>query len=82
MMRKLLVNLDDELDLWLKGQSNQSETIRKALYIYKGDISTDTIHGLRQSYSLLLQKLEERFDNYDESFARVDKLIGYLETRM
>lgn len=82
MMRKLLINLDDELDLWLQGQTNQSETTRKALYLYKGDIGTDTIQGLRKSYALLQKRLDDKFIEYDVYFQRLDKLINVLETRM
>lgn len=77
-MRRLVVNLDNTLDVWLSGQVNQNETVRKALYLYKGDITTDTIQGLRKSYSAIIDKLEE----HDAAFGRMDKLISVLETRM
>jgi hypothetical protein len=77
-MRKLLITLDDDLDLWLKDEVNQNDTIRKALKLYKGDISTDTLAGIRQTYQIVLSKLE----THDESFKRMDKLINVIETRM
>ena len=77
-MRRLIVNLDNTLDEWLAGQTNQNETVRKALMLYKGDITTDTIQGLRKSYQTVLDKLEE----HDESFRRMDRLISELENRM
>lgn len=77
------MNLDNTLDQWLKGETNQSETVRKALYLYKDDISTpDTIQGLRKSYKVLLNYMEVKFEAYDSSFRKLDKLIEYLETRM
>lgn len=82
MTRKLLVTLDGELDPWMANQANQNDTVRKALTIYKGDISTDTVNGLRQSYTSLRSFMEDRFDSYDVSFHKLDKLIEYLETRM
>jgi len=81
-VRKLLITLDDELDPWLAGQANQNQTVRNALLIYKGDISTDTVAGLRQSYKVLRAYMEDKFENYDQVFARLDKLISVLETRM
>ncbi len=82
-MRKLLITLDEELDLWLAEQLNQNETVRNALKLYKEDISTpDTIEGLRKSYKQLQQYMEVRFEAYDYSFKQLDKLINHLETRM
>lgn len=82
MTRKLLITLDNELDPWLAKQPNQAETVRKALTIYKSNISTDTIDGLRESYKHLLKTITSRFDAYDESFKKMDRLIEYIETRM
>lgn len=81
-MRRLVITLDDDLDLWLAKQINQNETVRKALELYKGDITTDTVQGLRQSYAVLLKSFDERFALYDLAFERMDKLIGVLEARM
>lgn len=82
-MRRLVVNLDNTLDDWLKGQVNQNETVRKALMLYKDDISTpDTIAGLRKSYSKLGSYMEEKFEYYDFVFKQLEKLISMLETRM
>jgi hypothetical protein len=81
-MRRLLITLDDELDPWMARQANQSETVRNALNIYKGDISTDTIQGLRQSYTRLTKYMEDKFEYYDSVFKQLEKLISMLETRM
>lgn len=82
-MRRLVVNLDNTLDQWLEKEINQNETIRKALYLYKDDISTpDTIQGLRKSYKVLLGFMETKFEYYDQCFRRMDKLINDIESRM
>lgn len=82
-MRKLLITLDDELDNLLAGAPNQSEIVRNALRLYMHDISTpDTIAGLRESYSKLQSYMQSKSENYDRSFAKLDKLIEYLETRV
>lgn len=81
-MRKLLVTLDDELDKELAKYPNQNETVREALRLYNGDIGTDTIAGLRESYKLLRSFMEGKFETYDYSFKQLDKLINALETRM
>lgn len=46
-MRKLLVTLDDDLSKKLATYPNQNEVVRKALRLYIGDISADSIEGLR-----------------------------------
>lgn len=82
-MRRLVVNLDNTLDEWLAGQTNQNETVRNALYLYKEDITTpDTIAGLRKSYIKLTNYLESKFVYYDDVFGQLEKLINMLETRM
>lgn len=82
-MRRLVVNLDNTLDEWLKGEANQNETIRKALYLYKGDITTpDTIAGLRKSYIKLLKYMQDKHEYYDSVFSQLEKLINMLETRI
>lgn len=81
-MRKLLITLDDELDKELAQYPNQNEIVREALRLYKLDISTDTIAGLRASYKQLLKVMDERFTFYDAKFDRLDKLLSYLEAKM
>lgn len=82
-MRRLVINLDDELDPWLARYVNQNEIVRNALYLYKDDISTpDTIAGLRKSYKALIDFQKSKFEYYDEVFARLDKLINMLESRL
>lgn len=82
-MRRLVINLDEELDLWLAKQVNQNETVRRALELYKDDINTpDTIGGLRKSFVGLKSYMESKFDYYDYAFKQLEKLINVLETRM
>lgn len=82
-MRRLVITLDKELDLWLRKQVNQNDTVRKALKLYKDDISTpDTIAGLRNTYLKLYSYMNTHFERYDTSFEKLDKLIAMLETRM
>lgn len=58
-MRKLLVALDDDLDKVLRGVPNQSLVVREALKLYMCDISTETVEGMRASYSIIGKKLKE-----------------------
>jgi hypothetical protein len=83
-VRKLLIEFDDELDLWLAGRVNQAEAVRNAVRLYKGDISTDedVIRGLRESFSLLKKYMATKFEYYDVVFKQLEKLINMLETRM
>ena len=82
-MRRLVINLDNSLDEWLGKEINQNETVRKALYLYKEDISTpDTIQGLRKSYKILMSFMETHFEYYDRMFAQLEKLISHIEGMM
>ena len=81
-MRKLLVTLDDDLDKELAKYPNQNEIVREALRVYKLDISTDTVAGMRKSYAALRKYMETKFEYYDRVFGRLEKLISTLETRL
>lgn len=81
-MKKVLITLDDELAKELEKSVNMSETVREALRVYNGHISTDTVAGLRQSYRTLQKYMELKFEYYDKCFADMQKLINFLETRM
>ena len=81
-MKKILITLDDDTAKVLDKYPNKSHVVREALNVYLGHISTDTVSGLRQSYKQLQSFMENKFDGYDESFRRMDKLIEYIESRM
>lgn len=81
-MRRLNVTLDDETDNLLAQHTNQAEVVREAIKMYHGGITTDTIAGLRKSYTVLRKYMETKFEYYDKVFRDLEKLIGYLETRM
>ncbi len=81
-MRKLLLTLDDDMSKELAKYPNQSEVLREAFRIYKLDISTDTVAGMRKSFTVLKKYMESKFEYYDRVFADLEKLINILETRM
>lgn len=81
-MKQLHLWITDEQSKELERYPNKAEAVRKAIDLYNGDITTDTIQGLRQSYTLLLKTITGRFDYYDDCFKRLDKLLATLETRM
>ena len=81
-MKKILITLDDNLAKELAKERNMSEAVRNALKVYNNDISTDTLAGIRDSYKGLQKYMEEKHEYYDQVFARLDKLISVLETRM
>lgn len=68
-MRKLLVTLDDDLSNLLEKFPNQNEVARQALRLYIGDITTDTIDGIRKTYAMLL-KLNREMDAKLDFIAR------------
>ena len=71
-MRKLLVVLDDEQDKWLASQVNQSETIRKAIDIYRGDADTSTLDGIRAAFIQIKQQQEELMNMLFEMNEKLD----------
>ena len=59
-MKKLLVVFDDETFNLLAKEPNMSETVRKAVKLYIGHISPDTIEGIRASYKKIHEELKEQ----------------------
>lgn len=72
-MRKLLVTLPDDLSDLLAKYPNQNEIVRKSLQLYIGNITTDTIDGLRTSYQLVAKKLQEIDEKIDYIASKVQK---------
>lgn len=70
-MRKLLVTLDDELSKVLEGFPNQNEIVRKATRLYTSNITTDTVEGLRASYTIITKTLKE-----------LDAKIDYIASKL
>lgn len=75
------MNLDNTLDEWLSEQVNQNKTVRDALYLYKGDISTSVnMENLIKSYRALINYIQPKFESYDESFDKLNKLLEQIES--
>lgn len=72
-MRKLLVTLDDDLSKKLATYPNQNEVVRKALRLYIGDISADSIEGLRVAFTLLDKQTKEIHSKIDYLTTLVQK---------
>jgi hypothetical protein len=88
-MKRIIITIDDETAKVLAREKNQSAAVRDALKVYQSDVPTDTIGAMRTAFTALRKKQEDhekmladRFAVFDESFARLDKLVSYLETRM
>lgn len=81
-MRRLNITLDDETDTLLARHVNQAETVREAIRMYHGGITTDNMASIKQSYTVLTKFMEQKFDYYDRVFSQLEKLISVLETRM
>lgn len=58
-MKTLIIKLDDELAKELERFPNMSETTRQALRFYIEHISTDTLAGMRASYTMIVKLLKE-----------------------
>lgn len=78
-MRKLLVTLDDELDNWLSGHINQTEVIREALRVYKGDIKTPTLDGIKQAFNQSQRNTAIIKDYLKEIDSKLDYIASRLE---
>lgn len=58
-MRRLVVNLDDELADLLAKFPNQNDVVRKALHLYLSDITTDTLQSIKTSYTIIVKAIKE-----------------------
>lgn len=77
-MRKLLVTLDDDLSNLLAKYPNQNEVVRKALYLYIGDITTDTVQGLRESYA----RISKQLTRLEALTRETDSKVDYIAERV
>lgn len=66
-MRKLLVTLDDEMDKVLASYPNQNDIVRKALRLYNGDITTESI----KSIQLRLVKINQRLASIENAVTKI-----------
>lgn len=66
-MRRLIVTLDDDISKELAKYPNQSEIVRKALRLYQGDITTETIKVVL----LRLAKLNQRMASIENAITKI-----------
>lgn len=72
-MKRINITLDEETANLLDGKLNKSETIRQALLIHNGDVSTDTITGLRLSYDVLRKELKQQTELLQQLYELIEK---------
>lgn len=71
-MKRLIVSLDEDTANLLDKKVNKADTVRKALRLYHGDITTDSIEGLRASYTLLTKELKEQRELLQQLYELVE----------
>ena len=81
-MKRISITVDEETLNQLEGKVNKSETIRKALEIYNGDVSTDTLAGMRQAFRTSLQKQEEFELSVNERLEYMSELLEKLNNKV
>lgn len=81
-MKRISITVDEETLNLLEGKVNKSETIRKALEIYNGDVSTDTLAGMRQAFRTSLQKQEEFELSVNERLEYMSELLEKLNNKV
>lgn len=64
-MKKVIVSLDDELAKELAKSPNMSETVREALRVYNGFISTGVTTAMKQSFDLIKKQNQETKERLD-----------------
>lgn len=78
-MRRMIVTLDNSLDDWLKTMPNQSETVREALRLYHGDITTGTVAGMREAFTQLLNEFRESQQRSVELYELLERVTNRYE---
>lgn len=83
-MRRINISLDEETSNLLAKKTNQSETVREALRMYHGGITTDTLVGMRAAFIQLdkrLQEFEGRFVELYEMVEETNRLVTEMSSR-
>lgn len=78
-MKRISITVDDKTLNLLDGEVNKSETLRKALGVYNGAISPDTIQGFRVAFERILEKLELLEEGLKESDSKIDYIARKLD---
>lgn len=73
-MKRISITVDDKTLNLLDGEVNKSETLRKALGVYNGAISPDTIQGFRVAFERVLGLLEEQASEIKDIQSKLDYL--------
>lgn len=79
-----MVTLDTDMDKELAKYPNQAETLRQAFKLYHGNITTDTVDGMRAAFIKLqnsMQEMENRFIEQYEVIEKVYNLITEMSNR-
>lgn len=73
-MKRINITLDEETAKVLEKKVNKSETIRQALLIHNGDVSTDTLVGMRVAFKQILHETKETQARLVELYELVESL--------
>ena len=79
-MKRKLITLDEETSNLLAKSPNASEMVRQALRVYKEDISTDTIAGMREAFRRLSEQNKELQSSVDYLIEQLDNLPERLRS--
>jgi metal-responsive CopG/Arc/MetJ family transcriptional regulator len=78
-MKQLHVWVEDDTAKELEKYPNKSEVIRKAIIMYNGHITTDTLHGMRAAFLKLSKQYEEMEARFIEQYELVERLARMIE---
>lgn len=81
-MKRISITVDEETINLLAGKVNKSEMIRQALKVYNGDISTDTLAGMREAFRKLQQSQQEMEQSINEQLQYVTEMVERVDKRV
>ena len=76
-MTRLMITLDEESANLLDGKKNKAHIVREAIKLYHGDITTDTLDGIRAAF---LQIREDQEKQHEELTNMLFEMNEKLET--
>lgn len=78
-MKQLHVWVEDDTAKELEKYPNKSEIVRKALDMYNGYITTDTLQGMRAAFQKLSKQMAEMENRFTEQYELIERLTKYIE---
>ena len=80
-MTRLMITLDEESANLLDGKTNKAHIVREAIKLYHGDITPDTLDGIRAAFLQISQGQEKQYEELTNMLYEMTEKIDIIVRR-